>query len=248
MLLISVLQLQFIALLHAWRRSSFQSFVQVGPVLLLATICAIGFTIAGGFSSKILLGSDTRGSAVLLKGTDCSAFANVTSTTGQLSFEELESKMTATANNYAQQCYANSSGLTDCNYFVSPRLPGFVNNAAPCPFKESLCRNHTTNLALDTGYISTDVHLGLNAPPEERLLMRHLLHCAPLLTEAYSSVHGNYTQYSYGLGLSWDGNFTYEVESLENQYAWSANGQMIGNSYILRSVTPVFVPHLSSFC
>lgn len=238
LVLTAVLQFRFIALLHAWRHSSFKSAVRVAPALTLAAAFAIGFTIAGGYSSKIFLGGDNRGSAVLLKGTDCTVISNVTSMAGQLSFEDIESKVTVTANNYVQQCYsANSTGLTDCNYFVSPRLPGFVDNAAPCPFKESLCRNKSTNTALDTGYINTDIHLGLNAPPEERMFVRHLLHCAPLLTEGHSSVHGNSTRYDYG-SYAGDTNFTYEVPSSENQYAVSTNGQVVETSYMLRSVTP----------
>lgn len=234
------LQFKFVALLHAWRCSSFRSIVRAAPALLLAIACAIGFTIAGGYSSKILLGSDSLGSAVLLKGTDCRALSNVTSTTGYFSLANLESKNMATANAYVQQCYTtNSTGLTDCNYFVSPRLPGFVNKAAPCPFQESLCRNKSTNLALDTGYINTDVHLGLNAPPEERLFMRHLLHCAPLMTEGHWSVHGNYTRYNYG-SFRGDVDFTYEVELLDNQYVILTHGG-IENSYMLRSVTLRFV-------
>ncbi|KAI7778233.1 hypothetical protein LA080_002498 [Diaporthe eres] len=183
--------------------------------------------------------------AVLLDGANCSVITNVTSTMGQLAYEKLSASSISTASNYAQQCYsANSTGLTDCNYFVSQRLPGFVDNSAPCPFKESLCRSNSTNLALDTGFISTDAHLGLNAPPEERLFIRHTLHCAPLVTEGHSSVHGNYTRYNYG--SQWalidpesdfsEGylNYTYAVESLEDQYRVLDDATAIEQSYMLR--------------
>lgn len=170
---------------------------------------------------------------------------NLTSASNLLSWEKLQASNIGSASNYVQQCYsANSTGLTDCNYFVSQRLPGFVDDAAPCPFKDSLCRSDSKNLALDTGFIDTDAHLGLNAPPEERLLIRHKLQCAPLLTEGYSSAHGNYTRYNYG--SQWaltdpesdfsEGylNYTYDVESLENQYTILDDGTAIEQSYMLR--------------
>lgn len=220
---------------------------RIAPALLLAMVCTIGFTLAGGFSSQIQLGNDNIGSAVLLDGANCSVITNVTSTMGQLAYEKLSASSISTANNYAQQCYsANSTGLTDCNYFVSQRLPGLVDNSAPCPFKESLCRSNSTNLALDTGFISTDAHLGLNAPPEERLFIRHKLQCAPLVTEGHSSVHGNHTRYNYG--SQWaltdpesdfsEGylNYTYAVESLEDQYRVLDDATAIEQSYMLRSV------------
>lgn len=244
--LTSTLQFKFVALLHAWRRSNFKSIARVVPPLLLAVVCTIGFTIAGGFSSQIELGRDNIGSAVLLDGANCSVITNVTYTMDQLYYEKFSARSISTASNYVQQCYSeNSTGLTDCNYFVSQRLPGFVDSAAPCPFKDSLCRSNTTNLALDTGFINTHTHLGLNAPPEERLLIRHKLQCAPLLTEEYSSAHGNYTQYNYGPqwaltspGSESEGylNYTYEVESLDNQYTVLDDGTATEQSYMLRSV------------
>lgn len=247
MCLTSTSQFKFVALFHAWRRSSFKSTARIGPALLLAVVCTIGFTVAGGFSSQIQLGSDNIGSAVLLDGINCGIITNVTSTIDQLSYEKLSASSINAASNYAQQCYsANSTGLTDCNYFVSQRLPGFVDNTAPCPFKDSLCRSNSTNLALDTGFINTDSHLGLNAPPEERLFIRHKLQCAPLRTQGHSSVHGNYTRYNYG--SQWalidpeadfsEGflNYTYAVESLEDQYRVLEDGTSTEQSYILRLV------------
>lgn len=123
-----------------------------------------------------------------------------------------------------------------------------MDSQAPCPFVESICRSNSTNLILDTGFINTDTHLGINAPPEERLLMRHVLKCAPLLTEGYSSRHGNYTRYNYG--AQWRrtesdvpiANYTYEVESLNTQYAISDDGKMIGRTYKLGCVIYLHVP------
>lgn len=209
-------------------------------------ICTIGFTIAGGFSSQIQLGSDSVGSTVLLDGTNCGLVLNNNmSMSNILAYEKLSASLVSTASNYVHECYStNSTGLTDCNYFVSQRLPGFVDNAALCPFKDSVCRSNSTNLALDTGFLDTDSHFGLNAPPEERLFIRHKLQCAPLVTDGHVSVHGNYTRYDYGpqravissesgysIGLL---NFTYEVESLDNQYTVMDSHTMIEQSYMIR--------------
>lgn len=221
---------------------------RIAPALILAMVCTIGFTVAGGFSSQIQLGSDKIGSAVLLDGTNCSVIGNLTSISEQMAHTKLTTRLIGTANNYVQQCYStNSAGLTDCNYFVSQRLPGFIDKTAPCPFDSSLCRSNSNNLALDTGFIDTDAHLGLNAPPEERLFIRHRLHCAPLLTEGHVSVNGNYTQYDYGSQWGETGdaesgyspgllNHTHEVENLDNQYARMDGSIPIEQTYMLRLV------------
>ncbi|KAH8785389.1 hypothetical protein F5883DRAFT_708240 [Diaporthe sp. PMI_573] len=238
--------LAFLALLTAWRTSSVKAIRRTALGLLLAIFCTVAFTLAGGFSSQVQLGSDNLGGAVLLNGDNCAILPDITSLEQQVSWEKTVAKFFYTASNYVQQCYSqNSTGITDCNYFVTQRLPGYIDTTAPCPFNDSICRSNSSNLELDTGFVDSHTHLGINAPPNERIFFRRKLQCAPLVTEGYNSPNGNFTQYNYGhqwVSTSQPGtedrpyyNFTYEVESLDKQYERSTDRQFLEQQYNLRS-------------
>jgi hypothetical protein len=133
------------------------------------------------------------------------------------------------ANNYATQCYSSDAlGTLDCASFVVKNLPGSVNRDAPCPFKNGLCRNNGTNLLLDTGLLDSHDHFGINTPPDQRIQMRNVMHCAPLKTEGHTSNHDiqghTFTKYDYGPYLSGPGdnvtllNHTFQFKSIETQY------------------------------
>jgi hypothetical protein len=243
--LTSAIQLAFLALLTAWRTSSVKAIRRTALGLLLAIFCTVAFTLAGGFSSQVQLGSDNLGGAVLLNGDNCAILPDITSLEQQVSWEKTVAKFFYTASNYVQQCYSqNSTGITDCNYFVTQRLPGYIDATAPCPFNDSICRSNSSNLELDTGFVDSHTHLGINAPPNERIFFRRKLQCAPLVTEGYNSPNGNFTQYNYGhqwVSTSQPGtedrpyyNFTYEVESLDKQYERSTDRQFLEQQYNIR--------------
>lgn len=205
----------------------------------MSIICTVGFTLAGGFSSQIQLGGDTSGSDVLLTGADCQIIGDIDTLAQQTAYVTLTSKWTGEALNYVQQCYSdNSSGIADCNYYVSQRLPAYVDSAADCPFEASMCKNASSNIVLDTGFLNSHEHFGVNAPPEERILTRSVLQCAPLVTEGFSSADGNYTAYNYGPQLlsspSHLDNNTYEAESFDVQYALKNDHKLVEQTYELR--------------
>lgn len=243
-MLTSATQLAFLSLLSAWRTLSVKATRRTALGLSLAVFCTVAFTLAGGFSSQIQLDSDSHGGSVLLKGDNCAVLPDVTSLEEQVAWQKTVAKFFYTASNYVQQCYSqNSTGLTDCNYFVTQRLPGYIDTAAPCPFNNTICRNDSSNIELDTGFIDSHTHLGINAPPDERIFFRRKLQCAPLVTEGYNSPNGNFTRYNYGyqwVDSSQPGtdkpywNYTYEVENVEKQYERSTDRQIIEQQYNIR--------------
>lgn len=226
LLIIRTFQMRLVQLYWAWRRlSAARPLFRIALALFLSIICTVGFTLAGGFSSRIQIGSEASGSAVLLDGGDCGIVGYYDTLAGQVAYLKLYSNWVAESSNYAQQCYSeDSSGLAECNYYVSPRLPGYINSTADCPFDSSMCKNASSNILLDTGYLNSHDDFGVNAPPSERILMRSVLHCAPIVTDGFSSVGENYTAYNYGqttqqLRLGYPGNFTYEAPNMDRQYA-----------------------------
>ncbi|KAH8898663.1 hypothetical protein GQ53DRAFT_358234, partial [Thozetella sp. PMI_491] len=223
----------FSALYLSWRGSSRQPFMRSLPTVSTAVFCVCAFATASGFSSRISTGI---GNEILLQGAGCGlpnrdATAGPANVTGVNLINAYRARLVRDAENYARQCYSpagQGSGIFDCDRFVVNQLPISINENAPCPFDSDVCRSNTSNLLLDTGYLDSHVHLGLNAPPDERILFRHVYHCAPLKTEGRSinvTIDGeDYTKYYYGSMISGPGdnltlsNYTFQAQSLDTQY------------------------------
>jgi hypothetical protein len=85
--------------------------------------------------------------------------------------------------------------------------------------------------------MDSNLHLGLNSPDNQKVLWRHVLHCAPLITKGFTSQNktdGNLVRYHYG---SYDGpaghkNYVYEVEDVEAQYSYE--GYVGQANYLLK--------------
>lgn len=129
--------------------------------------------------------------------------------------------------------------MFDCAYFAKNHLPCTVDTQAACPFRSnSICRTNTSNIRLDTGYIDLSNDFGVNAPPDNNILFRAVLQCAPLETRGYTKpVEGprdNFTAYNYGPPNR--ANYTYMVESLDSQYNKQAGNMFrgTGSTFVLK--------------
>lgn len=230
-------------LILAWQNVAKCSFVRVLPALLTAVFCLGAFTVAGGFSSSISSGISDE---VLLNGTNCGIihFTTLDKDAARI-FVSYSSQIVHSAGNYAQQCYSpdspgisDSAGISDCKYFIKDHLFSMVDNQAVCPFHDSICRSNNSNIRLDTGYLSLLNDLGSNAPPDQDILFRAVLHCAPLETQNYRETVTlatenfiSYHYWSYSSGL----NYIYMAETLDSQYKKKAENTFRGqgNSFIL---------------
>jgi hypothetical protein len=192
---------------------------------MTATFCVVGFTVASGFSSTI---STAVSSEVLVKSIKCGFVTEGLSSTPEQLFPLFSygAEKYDSAANYAQQCYSNNtSGVLDCGLFITKQITGTIDKNATCPFSNEVCRNSQSNIRLDTGYVDSHAHFGLNSPPNERILFRNVVHCAPLTTEGYTTLEtntplGNVTKYHYGSSRNATGdiNYVHLAESLRSQY------------------------------
>jgi hypothetical protein len=183
-----------VSLFWSWRSRAKHAFWRILVLFYLSTICLLGFSAASLFSSRI---SSIVGTEVLLSGHNCSlqgTYANFADQTSDpydvyyVPHQVLRTTQIENAANYALQCYANNSAnQLDCGTFVQKRLPINVQMNASCPFNSTICKSQDKNLFLDTGYLDSHQHFGINAPASERFLYRKVLHCAPLVTEGYKS-------------------------------------------------------------
>ncbi|KAI1258953.1 hypothetical protein F5Y18DRAFT_443836 [Xylariaceae sp. FL1019] len=196
--------------LWAWRQSGSRQdvFKSLLPSILYAVIC--------------ILISVSIGNEVLLQGENCGIPAS--SGIEDASFQYM-SDMTNDAANYVQQCYsANSSGILSCDEFVTTTIPTQLTEYnASCPFQESMCRGNGTPIRLDTGYLDSNRHLGLNMPSDQSFTYRLVVECSPLVTDGYTSKNmtGDVpsVQYHYGDAVGPNGNIniTYQIE--DGQYS-----------------------------
>ncbi|TRX91982.1 hypothetical protein FHL15_007079 [Xylaria flabelliformis] len=195
------------------------------PAAVIAALCLILFTAAGGLSSLV---STAISGQVLLQGTRCGYIGDPSPWIDRnkyFKYISYQSEKTDNAANYAQQCYSdNTTSFLNCNRFVTERLATNIDLDAPCPFNASICRNDAGNLRLDTGFLDSNDHFGLNSPANQRIRWRHVLHCAPLQTAGYTTEviapNDSYTLYhygAYGVGEEYR-NYTYRASSLNVVY------------------------------
>ncbi|KAI0970542.1 hypothetical protein F4678DRAFT_112687 [Xylaria arbuscula] len=209
-----------------WTNRRSKGWFRPLPAAIFTIVCVTLFTIAGGFSSQI---STAVGSEVLIKSSNCGYTELASEPSSPEYFLGISTQATKTnsAANYAQQCYANNdTGLLDCDRFITKRVLNTMDTQASCPFKNHICRNESTNLRIDSGYIDSHDILSLNAPPNERILFRNVLHCAPLATRGFTHEKntslGTLTLYQYGNYTGYGEanlHYVHAVNSVESQYA-----------------------------
>ncbi|KAI0201419.1 hypothetical protein F4808DRAFT_469726 [Astrocystis sublimbata] len=204
----------------------------------VATICIIAFTIASGYSSSV---STAIGDEVLIQSANCGQ-----SVVGERDFYvrnffsgAYRARQINSAANYAQQCYSSDGGLLDCDRFVEKQIVGHVDRYAECPFQNDICRSRSSNIRIDSGYLSSHDTFGLNSPPGHRVFWRNVYHCAPLVTTGYTSKKntsfGEATLYHYGnttgpLGAQ---DYIFAAKSIKDQYAFAFSDASIVDYSIL---------------
>lgn len=209
-----------------WKNRHSKKWIRPLPAALVGAFCIIAFTIAGGFSSQI---STALSSEVLIKSMNCGRIDDIiTRGPHDGSNSNMIHKATNTNNaaSYAQQCYSDdSAGIVDCGRYVISSIPKKIDRNATCPFRNTMCRNRAENLYIDSGYIDSHNLLGLNAPIGERILVRNVLHCAPLTINGFTSERnlsvGPATAYHYGSTGSFDGvkDYVLAAKSVQSQYS-----------------------------
>jgi hypothetical protein len=116
---------------------------------------------------------------------------------------------------YAMQCYRNETHgeIRSCETLAQSTLQYTSNLNASCPFSDEICKSKSDNLDLDTGYLDSYKHLGMNRGP--RFLLRHRTQCAPLVTQNYSNIYpdpqdGSYIYVDYMYGNTSIAPYTYQ--------------------------------------
>ncbi|KAI1147455.1 hypothetical protein F4825DRAFT_471560 [Nemania diffusa] len=184
-----------------WNHRKNRNKVRLILATLVALICSAAFTAASGFSSQI---SSQAGPEVLVRSLNCGSDIDITKDGQYPLLSTVAEKINAAAD-YARQCYSDDNNgikTVDCRRFVRKRLDSHIDSRAGCPFQDEVCRLKNANVRVDSGYMDSRDDLGLNSPLDDKVLVRNVIHCAPLTTIGFSSQKsssiGNLTLYHYG--------------------------------------------------
>lgn len=203
------------------RSKTRRALYRILPLIIMTLLFTTLFAVASIFSARIGSEMDDE---VLITGRSCGQLISegvIDGDTRSNVIAPYESKDTNTLANYVQRCYSNISDTDSCGPYVKGYLPRTVDRNATCPFKENICLYKDRNIKLDTGHIDTHHDMGMNAPPHLRMTVRHITHCAPLVTNGYKRPYNyskdiTYMRYYYGKvnpKLN-DLNFTYQYPEL----------------------------------
>lgn len=162
------------------------------PVILWAGINVAGFLVAGIFSSRV---TSTR-SEVLLKPTQCGQWTyteELHSNRSDILVEEAirfatTAKIKSTSQQYAAICYNLDDSPEGCSTYGRREPRWNARMETGCPFADGLCIDNTT-YSIDSGYIDSDLDLGINSHPSDRLSLRMRLSCAPIKQEGYTKTY-----------------------------------------------------------
>ncbi|KAF2262432.1 hypothetical protein CC78DRAFT_618493 [Lojkania enalia] len=186
---------EFIKIAVAWRRRARSNWTRLIPPLILAVFVTAGFAIAGLFSSHV---TASEANEVLLYGKNC--YSNTSA--GELVTISNRYRKFAEDLVYAMQCYQD---LTPgkCQAFAKTRLNYRIDRNATCPFENEMCRTEFGNVLLETGFLDSNEHFGINFEPRFQYRLRQ--HCAPLVTQGFSNIstdsqnpNNQFMQYFYG--------------------------------------------------
>lgn len=182
-------------------------------VLLIAwsILNFVGFLAAGILSSKV---TSTR-SDVLLQPTHCGRWwdsgrdatnerdvVQETTAIGEINMMQGESCKRASI------CYGGHNTISNsCNNPGRRALSWQTNESSTCPFGD-LCTDKT--LSMDSGFVDSDLDLGINSHASDRISLRLRLQCAPLKQDDYMKTYfGADVSSLFSSNPSWDAKFSF---------------------------------------
>lgn len=170
-------------LLCIWRRKASSPILKrcMTPALI-GLFFVVGGLAAGIFSSYIVTTTDLE---VLINGEGC-RFLNWTTYTTGANGIPLDSALDVDARSFAERCYTPGPLPSQCNFYIHPRIEPTL-SFVDCPFEPEVCMNGTDAALLDSGFLDSNDIFGINAPPQDRVLVRRQATCVPLDTPRYTS-------------------------------------------------------------
>jgi hypothetical protein len=182
----------------SWRqRRGLGALLPALPVVLLALTSVMAFAAAGILSARVT----SKESDVLIKSSACGFWDDRESATMPGSpLERVGYKANLVedfhlGSTIAAACQKNSSIASDCVSYAPKQVEWTTSTNVSCPFQDKICYQNKT-VRFDTGLLDTTEFFGINAPKADRLLLRTVAECSPLIQDGYvSDWHDRYSIY-----------------------------------------------------
>lgn len=187
-----------------WRKQSgfLRALARSSPILIVSLLSIASWATAQislsrlwtDASDEFLVNSGLCGWVALAED---STMANIQS------FALYQAQRIESALAYVSLCHGEARGQT-AQEDSCRRLPGadinYTMSDAPCPFADSsLCiSTNSTPVTLDTGYLSSNTHFGVNQRQDESILYRKVANCSPVTTSYQDSPEEGVINFYYG--------------------------------------------------
>lgn len=206
----------------AWRGKVRHALSRCLPWAVLSLVYIAAAAAAAVFSSQVSKGA---GPARLLQPQDCGLWGldqSANSTKSDVGFRQLTTRQNLLGSSYTRACYHTNDTSSTCQTFARPELQWSNNSNASCPFSDGICLwGETAAFSMETSTLNSHDHLGINAPPRNRIWFQKKTVCAPLHTTGYvQAVNGseyarnsdlvNDTFYNYMYGSGTVNNYTFQ--------------------------------------
>jgi len=165
----------------AWKNhKSLKAGRRSNLLLLVPALIWTAFSVVGIFTSRVATDS-YRANMVLLKSTTC-GIPNSDNDTIQASFSSIQktSNDTRQAREYSATCYGDQGLALSCSFLPVRRLNHSAIDNASCPFggTDRCIAGNNGAYSLDTDFLDSHVHLGINAARSDRVQFRKRKTCS----------------------------------------------------------------------
>jgi len=177
--------LDSIKLAKAWTTLTPKARLRSLPLAVMGLAFAVGCLAAGVFSSATISLTSLK---VLVDSPGCQRIdmAAYLSAPPPLTVD-LDTEVHNVAVTYADRCYGSWATPSQCDSFVSSRIP-IHSSSCRTPFPSRITRDTDLALLLDTGYLDSNDVFGINAKKEDRAQIRRKATCTPLESPSHTSV------------------------------------------------------------
>jgi len=158
------------------------------------------FTAAGIFSSRIVSATNSE---ALFRSPHCYRWTTFDSSAATQNATLLDINTIARVGaTYAESCYNTASTSSTCAVYATRQITSSLSIGAPCPFKSTICQTvvqgksrytwdkelaivDKSAIEIDSGLIASDLHLGINTLPDDRVTYQRKLTCSPIAKQGF---------------------------------------------------------------
>ena len=169
---------------HALMRSLPWVLFSTSFILLFAVLSILGTSIVTKAAGQDRLLQSSQCGYWDVNGSRSADGEFQASASGQAAFNAKFLKDSQAAATYDRNCQGASVDALQCRAYATSQIR-WEGKVADCPFKDEICLGNNT-YQMDTGFLDSHHHLGINMPAKDRLKYRRVTTCSVLQSEGYA--------------------------------------------------------------